>query len=670
MNKLIYPLLGLLAIVLVYSCIPVTEEVITDVELSPADPIFQKILNFQDRAMSDSLSTYLNHNNPSYRYASAMAYASLRDSQSLTYLHPLLKDKNEDVRCAAAYAIGQIGHKSGVALLISNFERSDSIKQWNKYNQTVLEAVGKCGTEKELEFISSIRTYGLTDTLLLLGQAQSLYRFGLKGLVNNKGTQHMLDLIDNTEVPESVMLYAAQYLSRAKYPSLSESNHQAIIRRINNTNSVDVKSGLVIALGKTNSDQAQNELMGLYDRESNTLVKCNVIRALKNFPYAKVQSVAFKALRSKDTQVAQTAAEFFYTNGEGADGSVYYQMSNDSLNPIVELTLLKAANKNVSPIYEAQNLVINNKLKRIFRDTTNSVYGRGYALVGLAEYGWNYKYIYRNGFTSKEPVIRTACMEALQSIVKNPLFDRNFGLGRKQVKKEISQYIASAINGEDPAMKAVAAGILADSTLNFKTEYQNSSFLHVAKRGLKLPAETETLYALQSAINTFDNTSTELPAPEYNHPIDWELYTTLSESPQVRIETKKGDIILDLFPLDAPGSTVGFLKLVKDGYYNGKTFHRMVPNFVIQAGCPRGDGYGSLDYSMRSEVSQKYYNEGGYVGMASAGPDTEGVQWFITHGATPHLDGRYTIFGKVNQGMDVVQNIQVGDIIQTIKILN
>jgi cyclophilin family peptidyl-prolyl cis-trans isomerase len=544
------------------------------------------------------------------------------------------------------------------------------LKEWSRYNQTILESVGKCGTKKELEFISSISSYGVTDTLLLLGQAQSLYRFGLRGMTSAKGTQRMIDLLDNSKTPSDVMMYAAQYLSRAKYPTLNEANISAIIRRINNTEFIDVKSALVIALGKTKTPKAQAELMGLFDRESNTLVKCNVIRALKNFSYLEVQSAAFKALRSKDVQLAQTAAEFFYTNGEGTDGSVYYQMSNDSINPIVELSLLKAANKHISPVYEAQNLLVNNKLKRIFRDTTISPSGRAYALKGLADYGWNYKYIYRNGFTSSNPAIRTATLEALQTIATDPFFDRNFGLGRKQVKKELSQYIASAINGKDPAMKAVAAQILADSTLNFKELYENSSFLHVAKRNLKLPQETETLYLLQSAINTFDGTNVKLPAPEYNHPIDWDFYSSLSKNPQVRIETKKGDIVLDLYPLDAPGSTTSFLKLVKEGFYNGKYFHRMVPNFVIQGGCPRGDGYGGLDYSLRSEVSQKYYDEGGYLGMASAGPDTEGVQWFITHSATPHLDGRYTIFGKVNKGMDVVHNIQVGDIIETVKILN
>jgi len=90
---------------------------------------------------------------------------------------------------------------------------------------------------------------------------------------------------------------------------------------------------------------------------------------------------------------------------------------------------------------------------------------------------------------------------------------------------------------------------------------------------------------------------------------------------------------------------------------------------VIQGGCTRGDGYGIEDYTIRSEFSTLSYDEGGYVGMASSGKDTEGTQFFITHNATLHLDGKYTIFGKIIHGMDVVNAIQVDDKISNVKIL-
>ena len=127
---------------------------------------------------------------------------------------------------------------------------------------------------------------------------------------------------------------------------------------------------------------------------------------------------------------------------------------------------------------------------------------------------------------------------------------------------------------------------------------------------------------------------------------------------------------MKLFPDRAPESVTSFVQLIKQGYYNGKAFHRVVPNFVVQTGCPRGDGFGGLDFTLRSELAGSYYDDEGYVGMASAGPHTEGPQFFITHSPTPHLDGRYTIIGKVSSGMDVVHQLGIGDKITQINIRN
>jgi len=90
--------------------------------------------------------------------------------------------------------------------------------------------------------------------------------------------------------------------------------------------------------------------------------------------------------------------------------------------------------------------------------------------------------------------------------------------------------------------------------------------------------------------------------------------------------------------------------------------------FVVQIGCPRGDGFGALDYSIRTEISYLNYQSSGMIGMASAGPDTEGTQFFITHSPTPHLDGRYTVFGKLINGQEVLMSISQSDIIKSIQI--
>ncbi|HMD14684.1 MAG TPA: peptidylprolyl isomerase, partial [Bacteroidota bacterium] len=142
----------------------------------------------------------------------------------------------------------------------------------------------------------------------------------------------------------------------------------------------------------------------------------------------------------------------------------------------------------------------------------------------------------------------------------------------------------------------------------------------------------------------------------------------LSDTICVKIQTDRGEIIAELYKNYAPLTVMSFIKLAQKGFYRGLTFHRIVPNFVVQGGDPRGDGWGGPGYSIRSEFSPLTY-ESGTLGIASAGKDTEGSQFFITQSPQPHLDGRYTIFGKVLSGMDVVNSLQLDDHIVDIKVL-
>ena len=183
---------------------------------------------------------------------------------------------------------------------------------------------------------------------------------------------------------------------------------------------------------------------------------------------------------------------------------------------------------------------------------------------------------------------------------------------------------------------------------------------------LQLPRQAETFIDLNKAIAKLSGKKTEPFKTQYNHPIDWEFVRTIPSDQRVMIETNKGNIILELFVDNAPGTVSNFIKLMNEGYYDNKYFHRVVPQFVIQGGCPRGDGWGSLNWTQRSEFSHYTGFETGTIGIASAGKDTEGVQFFITHCPTPFLDGRYTAFGQVTQGMNVVQQIRIGDVITSI----
>jgi len=133
------------------------------------------------------------------------------------------------------------------------------------------------------------------------------------------------------------------------------------------------------------------------------------------------------------------------------------------------------------------------------------------------------------------------------------------------------------------------------------------------------------------------------------------------------VTTSRGWFMIELLPEEAPLTVDNFIQLARRRYFNGITIHRVVPNFVIQDGDPRGDGNGGPGYQIRCEVNQVPYNRGA-VGMALSGKDTGGSQWFVTHSPQPHLDGGYTVFGNVVAGMDVVDNIARGDVIRSIVI--
>ncbi len=128
------------------------------------------------------------------------------------------------------------------------------------------------------------------------------------------------------------------------------------------------------------------------------------------------------------------------------------------------------------------------------------------------------------------------------------------------------------------------------------------------------------------------------------------------------IETPRGNIRLELFADKTPKTVGNFEKLAKQGFYNGLKFHRVIADFMIQGGCPKGNGTGGPGYKFADEFHKDLKHDGpGMLSMANSGPNTNGSQFFITHVATPWLDGKHTVFGRVLEGQDVVDSIQQGD---------
>jgi peptidyl-prolyl cis-trans isomerase B (cyclophilin B) len=135
------------------------------------------------------------------------------------------------------------------------------------------------------------------------------------------------------------------------------------------------------------------------------------------------------------------------------------------------------------------------------------------------------------------------------------------------------------------------------------------------------------------------------------------------------IHTSKGVMTVNFFDQDAPGTVANFIKLSREGFYNGLTFHRVIPDFVVQGGCPDGTGAGGPGYTIPCELDgENQYHDRGVLSMAHAGRNTGGSQFFICHSRknTAHLDRKHTCFGKVTEGLDVIDLIRRGDVIEKI----
>ncbi|MFT6716340.1 MAG: peptidyl-prolyl cis-trans isomerase B (cyclophilin B) [Saprospiraceae bacterium] len=137
------------------------------------------------------------------------------------------------------------------------------------------------------------------------------------------------------------------------------------------------------------------------------------------------------------------------------------------------------------------------------------------------------------------------------------------------------------------------------------------------------------------------------------------------------IKTNKGSMFIELYENDAPNTVANFVKLAQDGYYDGLTFHRVLPDFVIQGGCPEGTGAGGPGYQIDCELDgDNQYHDRGVLSMAHAGRNTGGSQFFVCHSRnnTSHLDGNHTCFGKVYDGVDVIDKIAQGDVMEKVTI--
>jgi cyclophilin family peptidyl-prolyl cis-trans isomerase/HEAT repeat protein len=613
-----------------------------------SDEIFLQIAEFQDRRDSDSLVQFFDKEQPEYRAAAALAFASVQDSGVVGQLNRLLQDVDTDVRLAAIYALGQIGTDSAQNSLLYSLQLEDTIV----VRKEVLTALGKCIT---IENYDELLNFDASDSLEMEGLSWGLYEAALRGVLTPEAIPIIVRFLRPSQTFQT-RLGAAHLLARARNIDISL-HLERIIGSAMYDKSVFVRMASTRALAHSQDQQVATALTERIIKDHDYRVRINAIRAMRRLDSTITEPVLMNSLLDENKQVAVAAAQVLAPHL-----STQHSQDIDGL-PLVNLHWRVRAILLGGMLAEDHlNTTLIEKIKQCY-DTTGNAYEKAAILTALGNSPLAYEAVVTETFNASIKVISTGgigSLAAMRALADFP----------DELKPAFAEMLKEACLTGDIAMIGAAANVLVNPAYAYKEVYDSIEFLYEAKGKLTLPKDNEGLQSLQAAIDYFEeNDSPDPVSNAYNHPIDWELVASIDQQERMDIITSKGAIEIALFVNEAPGSVANFVQLAKNKYFDGKNFHRVVPNFVAQGGCNRGDGWGGEDYSIRSELGPLHYKEG-YIGMASAGKDTEGTQWFITHSPTPHLDGSYTIFARVTNGMDIVHQLEMGDMIEQVSLQN
>ena len=408
-----------------YACIPSDltdddngEEI--QVAYNFADSTVREISDLQNQQNLDKLFPNLRNQKATVRYASALAMASIKQEETLDSLVPLLNDPSLEVAAMAAYAIGQLGNELATPSLINSFRQYDTISPDNILNHAILEAVGKSGDQSYLRSMSTVNTYQMTDTLLLLGQTLGVYRFMLRGMIDSLGTNLMINYVLDRNIPAEVRVVASNYLYRAKGIHLGD-KVQELIELLHNENNPDIRMCLVIALGKSKSLLARDSLLSYFDRETDYRVKCNLLRALANWPLNDVAGVIEKGINDANIHVSTTAAKWLVDHATSADRILLTRLSLENTNGLTKILLVEAFLKHVPYGY---NIARNNRitqLKRLFGVESNPIV-KGRILKALGNDVRQINFVAQEALNSTLQSVRTQGFETLKAILENPKF--------------------------------------------------------------------------------------------------------------------------------------------------------------------------------------------------------------------------------------------------------
>ena len=642
----------------------------------------KKIYKYQDKRNGVEIEKFFADTDKYVISRAVISLANVQDTVFVPSLVKLLKESDVYIKSRISFALGQMGAcRLSSQTLLDELRSSEDIS----YRTVLFESIGRTGTENFLDAILLLPVQNSSEDV---GKIWGVTRFALRGIKNKSSIGYLLDKLNSND--EEIKLRAAYALWRSSTSSvIVKEDIPNILQHIEKSGPA-MKSYLINALGPlpVNDTVKQTLLKSLNDELS---VQLSAIKILEKYNLKRSEFETILENKSNTNEHLNLARyRLLYKAGfTDSTDKVFISGKIKSLLASTKITWRERAElDNGLASLEGDkvlDLLLKETLSKNERFAAKIIKTIGDINSVPAMKALLYK------VQAKAPIPVISLIESITKLRKIVVTDsvdirqtkKIFLIALKSNNVGKMASVATALNNLQfvdliPCPDLISAynklklpddqeGMV--EFINLFKNYADAGIVSLLEREVN----SESILVSKAALTSLEDLSDKDYIRTVKTPdklkvmlYDWVYFEKLSIAPFIEINTEEGKIKIELFPGEAPFTCISIAKLIDKKYFDGLVFHRVVSNFVIQGGDPQGTGSGGPGYSIRTEISQVKFGAG-YVGMASAGRDTEGSQFFITHSPQPHLDGKYTIFGKVVEGMDTVNKIQEGDKIISIK---
>jgi cyclophilin family peptidyl-prolyl cis-trans isomerase len=627
-----------------------------------ANPHLREVFALTDERNTDSLLSLLAQSDEDIRRLAAHGLGSIPDSGHAQKLVEAIKrEENEEVKEALAFALGQSGSYSAAMQVWKHLNEKGKKSPGSAFS----DAFGKCGLE---EFFISQNN----EKALAAEHASGLFYLARRGKLTNEKLRTTLIIL--AENDETSGVYAAHALSRAAFDITPA--HDGMITLIDQSENPQKKIPLIQALSKSAKMNLPilTTLFASHAQEEDQFVRLSIIRAARKAKLLPDAKWISSLQKDASHHVRELGTDWLLDCDTLIHADLVENWIQAESFPLVKFRLL-AYLLRLEKEYSKRLEILKTEFAK-----QQDAYVQSYIIAALSEQFSSIQFLEELMYSTPSILIREYALDALLKM----RISKQFAVYREKWKaisptqtleEHYVQLFRDAIETHDVSMISIAAIALRDTSMLFKASpnipvrFESLDFMRKALGTLQLPRDIEAFGELLHTISFYEGKPYEGSLkPDYNNAPDWEAVSSIKPNQQVEILTESGTIAVELWPDVAPLTVAYFIKNIERGFYSEKRIHRLVPGFVIQDGCPRGDGYGGSSETIRSEFSDRMF-EAGVLGMASAGPDTESTQWFIMQCDAPHLNGRYTAFGKVVSGLQHVLNMKHGGRIVSMRVV-